>query len=274
MPIYNKSPKALLLDKMNAANMAAYPLTETNCTIDPPRAIATTKEGFNTEVTVRGIQYRGYVGSVTFRYARLDLATLFKNTPLVADAPGLRYTTQAVKNINARYGLNLTATDVAEYLMYDGYAFTLAASPSCLQYIGSVQGRYLNAGYRLNDVIYDRNLATYVHPIDSADVAQGFKSGAMLAFGMDFTNESSVIETLVDGPLGTGVNFTSGASTALVQTMVGLGFPSWDFSAARIDHYGKGVIAKANPIYDKVAVISNIVDNNVRGPIYLHYNLR
>lgn len=274
MPIYNKSPKALLLDKMNAVNLTVYPLTETNCTIDPPKAIATTKEGFNTEVTVRGIQYRGYIGSVTFRYTRLDLGVLFKNTPLVADAPGLQYTTQAVKNINARYGLNLTSTDVAEYGMSDGYPFTLTALPSCLQYIGSVRGRYLNAGYRLNDVIYDRNLATYVHPIDSADVVKGYKSGGMLAFGLDFTNESNIIDALVDGPLGTGVNFTSGASTALVQTMVGLGFPTWDFSAARIDHYGKGVVAKANPIYDKVAVISNIVDNNVRGPIYLHYNLR
>lgn len=274
MPIYNKSPKALLLDKMNAANLASYPLTETNCTLDPPKAISTTKEGFNTEITVRGIQYRGYVGSVTFRYTRLNLATLFKNTPLIVDAPGVWLLSQAVKNINARYGLNLTTSDINDSTIYDGWTFNMNASAKSLQYVGGVQGRYLNAGYRLNDVIYDRNLSTYVHPIDSADVAQGYKSGAMMAFGIDFTLEGNIIDALVDGPMGTGVNFTSGASTALVQTMVGYGLPSWDFSAARIDHYGKGVVAKANPNYDKVAVISGIVDNNLRGPIYLHYNLR
>ena len=95
----------------------------------------------------------------------------------------------------------------------------------------------------------------------------------MLAFGIDFTTEANVIEAVKDGPLGTGTNFTSGMSDALLQTLVGMGLPTWDYSAARIDHYGQGVVAKANPKYGRVAVISGIVDNTLRGPIYLHYNL-
>lgn len=273
MPIYQKSPKALLLDKINDSNMAPRRLTETNCIIDPPIAIAETSEGFNTEVTVRGIQYRGYTGSVKFRYRRLDLALLFKNTPLIADAPGLGSLTQALPNINARYGLNLVQPGFVNVGFANGALFTMRASSDNLMYIGSVQGRYLNAGYRLQDVIYERNYDVLEHPVSAEDVALKYKSGAMLAFGIDFTTEANVIEAVKDGPLGTGTNFTSGMSDALLQTLVGMGLPTWDYSAARIDHYGQGVVAKANPKYGRVAVISGIVDNTLRGPIYLHYNL-
>lgn len=273
MPIYQKSPKALLLDKINASNLAPRPLTETNCIIDSPVAIPETSEGFNTEVTVRGIQYRGFTGSVKFRYRRLDLALLFKNTPLIVDAPRLSQVSQALPNINARYGLNLVWPGFYNDGFVNGGTFVLRAAAENLMYIGAVQGRYLNAGYRLQDVIYQRNLDVLEHPISAADVELGYKSGGMMAFGIDFTEEASIIEAVVDGPMGTGVNFTSGHSTALLQTLVGYGLPTWDFSAARIDHYNQGVVAKANPMYGRVAVISGIVDNNVRGPIYLHYNL-
>lgn len=273
MPIYQKTPTELLLDKINSSNLTPRPLTETNCTMDAPVAIPVTKEGFNTEVTIRGIQYRGYTGSVKFRYRRLDLALLFKNTPLIADAPGLTELWQAIPNINARYGLNLTTAGFVNTAMSDGKTFTLQTTPDNIMYIGSLRGAYLNAGYRLQDVIYQRNLETLVHPISAEDLALKYKSGGMLAFGIDFTTEANVIEALANGPMGTGVNFTSGASDALIQTMVGAGFPRWDYTAARIDHYNGGVVAKANPNYGRVAVISGIEDNNIRGPLYLHYNL-
>ena len=273
MPIYQKSPKALLLDKINAANLAPRQLTELNCTFETPTTIPTTTEGFNTEVVVRGIQYRGYTGSVKFRYRRLDLALLFRNTNLIADAPGITTLTQALPNINARYGLNLTMPGFVDGPILPNVPFIIRATPENLMYIGEVEGRYLNAGYRLQDVLYQRNLETLDHPISSSDIVTGYKSVGMLAFGVDFTPEANIIEALVDGPLGTGVNYTSGATAALMQTLTGLGQPAWDFTAARIDHYGQGVVAKANPNFGHCAVISNIVDNNVRGPIYLHYNL-
>lgn len=272
MAIYSKSPKALLLDEMNRVNAAPIVLNENNCIVGKPAAIATTAEGYNTEVVVTGIQFRGYIGSVTFRYKRLDLALLFKNFKMMFDAPGISSVHTGLANINARYGLNFTTNDLNNQGFYDRLEFTVAAATGSLQYIGSAKAKYVNAGYRLNDVIYQRNLDTYNHPIDAADVLAGFRSGAMLGYGLDLTDEFNIVMAMDDGPMGTGVNFTSGSSAALLQTLVGMGFPSFDYSKATIATYAKGVVAAANPKYQSVAVITGIVDNNIKGPIYIHYN--
>jgi len=273
MAIYSKSPKALLLDEMNRANAAPYPLTENNCKVGSPVVIATTPEGYNTEIVVSGIQFRGYIGSVTFRYKRLDLALLFKNFTMTFDAPAISTVLQGLANINARYGLNFTADDLNNRSFYDKLNFPVVANPKSLQYVGTANARYVNVGYRLNDVIYERNLNTYRHPLSSADVQSGLRSASMLSFGLDLTDEFNMLTAMKDGPMGTGPNFTSGNSAALVATLVGRGFPNFDYSKASIATYAQGVVAAARPGYQKVTVISDIVDNNIKGPIYLHYNL-
>lgn len=273
MAIYSKSPKALLLDEMNRVNAAPLDLTDTNCKLGKPTVIPTTTEGYNTEIVVSGIQFRGYVGSVTFRYKRLDLALLFKNFPMTFDAPGLTNVWGGIPNVDARYGLNFTQEDLTNLGLVDGGNYTVTADANSLMYIGQCDARYRNAGYRLGDVIYERNLETYNHPLTATDIATGYLSAAMRSYGLDLTDEFNIVTAMVDGPMGSGVNYTSGGSQALVQTLVGMGFPSFDFTKASIATYAQGVIAVANVKYDKVAVISGIVDNNIKGPIYLHYNL-
>lgn len=273
MAIYGKTPKALLLDKINSTAPAPVPLTEFNCTIGTPVTIATTAEGYNTEVKVSGIQGRGYIGVTTFRYKRLDLALLFKNAPPIIDSPIARTIFLGLPNLNARYGMNFTQDDVVNRGLQDGYQYTLTAQAGSLQYTGLIVGRYNNAGYRLNDVIYQRNLDTYNHPITADELLNGYQSGGMIGFAIDYTDEANVITAMVAGPMGTGPNFTSGNSEALKQTMMGLGFPNWDYSKASIALYAAGIVKAANPKY-LVAVITDVVDNNIKGPIYLHYNLQ
>lgn len=273
MALYSKTPKALLLDEINRANAAPYDLTENNCKLGVPTPIAVTKEGYNTEIVVSGIQFRGYVGSVTFQYKRLDLALLFKNQTATFDAPAIGTVYAGLANLNARYGLNFTQDDLVNHGFYDGANFTVNAKTTSLQYIGVFPARYRNAGYRLNDVIYERNLDCYNHPVDFDLVDVGKLSGAMLTFNKDYTDEAYVMAALVDGPLGTGPNFTSGNSAAVMATIARMGLPTIDWSQATVYTVNKGVIAKLNPTYDKVAVIDGFKDNNIVGPIYLQYNL-
>jgi hypothetical protein len=273
MAIYSKSPKALLLDEMNRLNLAPTKLNENNCIVGVPQSIPVTPEGYNTEVVVTGIQFRGYINSVTFRYRRLDFALLFKNLVVTIDAPTARSVYTGLANLNARYGLNLTQDDVGDGAFYDGLNFTIGALPGSYQYFGSFNARYRNGGYRLNDVVYDRNLDAYNHPLTQDVVSTGIKSGQMLSYGLDMTGEFNIVSVMADGPLGNGPNFNSGNTQSLVQTLVSMGFPSFDYSKASIATYNKGVIGILNPKYDKVAVISGIVDPNIQGPIYLQYNL-
>jgi hypothetical protein len=273
MAIYGKTPTALLLDKINTTAPAPVPLTEFNCTIGVPVTIPITAEGYNTEVKVSGIQGRGYIGVTTFQYKRLDLSLLFKNAAPVIDSPIANTIFNGLPNLNARYGMNFTTDDVVNRSLQDGYQFTLTAQAKSLQYTGSIVGRYNNAGYRLNDIIYMRNLDTYNHPVSTEDLALHYRSGGMIGYAIDYTDEANVITAMVAGPMGTGANFTSGNSEALKQTMVGFGFPDWDYSKASIALYAAGIIKAANPKY-LVAVITDVVDNNIKGPIYLHYNLQ
>lgn len=273
MAFYGKSPTALLLDKINATNPAATPLTVNNCTLGLPAAITPTAEGFNTEVKVSGVQGRGYIGVTSFQYKRLDLSVLFKNTTVIVDSPIARTLYLGLPNLNARYGMNFTQDDVYNAVLMDSTNFVLQAQPGSLQFIGQVTARYNNVGYRLSDVIYARNLDTYNHPLTADDILDGFQSGGMLGFGIDYTSESNIITAMTVGPMGTGPNYTSGRSEALKNTMVGLGFPNWDYSNASIALYAAGILKAANPNY-LVAVITGVTDINIKGPIYLHYNLR
>lgn len=273
MALYSKTPKALLLDEMNRANAAPYDLTENNCKLGVPTVITPTKEGFNTEIVVSGIQFRGYIGSVTFRYKRLDLALMFKNQTVTFDAPAIGSVFRGLANLNARYGLNFTQDDLVDQGFYDGLNFTVNAKATSLQYIGQFPARYRNAGYRLNDVIYERTLNCYNHPVDFNGLDAGKVSGSMLTFNKDYTDQAYVIAALVDGPLANGPNFTSGNSAAVMATLTNMGLPAFDWSQATVYTVNKGVIAKLNPAYDKVTVIDGIKDNNIVGPIYLQYNL-
>ena len=273
MAIYGKSPKALLLDEMNRLNAAPTLLTENNCLISDPKVIPETKEGYNTEVVVTGIQFRGYINSVTFRYRRLDLALLFKNQVATFDAPAISTVWNGLSNLNARYGLNFTKDDLANRSFYNGLDFTISAIPTSYQYFGTFNARYRNGGYRLNDVIYDRNLDAYNHPLKQDDMKAGFKSGQMLSFNLDLTAEFNIVSALIDGPLANGPNFNNGTTQSLMQTLASMGFPSFDYSKASVATYNKGVVGVLMPKYDKVAVISGLEDTNIKGPIYLQYNL-
>lgn len=270
MPIYKDTPLNLVLSTINTLNPSDRLLSLDNALIQS--ITDSSEEGRNTEITFRAKNLRGYSGTQTFHHNRLDLATLFLNIDLIIDVPAKTRLHQALANINVRYGLNFTTDDIVDGQIVDGFGFTLEAKPDSLQYKGSVRGLYWNAGYRLADVVYDRNLPELNHPLTHVDISLGFKSGAMLGYGIDFTMDANILENVVDGPLDSGVNVTNGSTTALMQTMSSYGFPTWVATGAVANTYPASIVTNANAKYDRVLVISSLTDPAMKGPIYLHYN--
>lgn len=272
MALYSQSQQQYLVDAINARNPGAIDLlTLKNCFIGKPKVIT---QKFptdpNTEITVRGRPGSGYNGSQTFRYTRLSLSDLFKNMTPVITMPNIGTTLQAVANINGRYGLNLLPEDVVSYYLYRNSLSPLRVYGTCLQYVGSVNIKYVPGPYSLEELVVNNVLDVMKHPIDPDE---GKKCGTMLAYGIDFTEEYSLLNAFTAGALGTGVNFTSGRSQALVDMMVSHGLPSWSFIGARAQIKTTASEPRANKMFDRVLVITLVDDPDVAGDWLLHYNI-
>ena len=272
MALYSQSQQQYLVDAINVRNPGAIDLlTLKNCFIGKPKAIP---QNFptdpNTEITVRGRPGSGYNGSQTFRYTRLSLSDLFKNFTPVITMPGIGTTLQAVANINGRYGLNLLPEDVVSYYLYRNSLSPLRVYGTSLQYTGSVNIKYVPGPYSLEELVVNNILNELNHPIDPDD---GKKCGTMLAYGVDFTDEYQLLSSFTPGPLGTGDNFTSGRSQALVDMMESHGLPRWDFTGARVQVKTTANETRANKRFDRVLVITLVNDPDVAGDWLLHYNI-
>lgn len=121
MPLYTQPPKELLLALIKESNPnLPLPITTAGLSFSPPKVVPLVPGAkVNTEITMTMRGGSGYVKSTTVRYRRLSLSTLFRGL----DAEVHKYTAKGpgeypfdiyglLKEINLRFGLNLTQDDV------------------------------------------------------------------------------------------------------------------------------------------------------------------
>lgn len=271
MPIYNKTQEQYLLDEFNKRNPnATMPVDSLNVVFGKPVAITPAKAGDpNTRVLVRAKQRRGYVGAQSFDYTQLDIATYFKNMAPRVSLPNITKLSAAVQHLNGKYGLNLKASDVEEVTLVPYKKFILRMSPSCLQWRGTVEMVYKPGPMDLNQLVVNKRLDTLNHPVP----VDGRRCAKMLSWGIDYTDNRPLIQSITTGGLSGGANQQTGRTQALIDMMVSHGFPSWDYQGAKWAVYATTAVADCNKQYDMVAVISNVDDDGIAGDIYLHYNV-
>lgn len=278
MPLYSQSQQEYLLNAINAEALdAIIPAFPANTTFGVPQAIAQkVATDPNTEITLRGRQGRGYIGTQTFRYTRLSLNNIFKNfVPQVTapDAYGWLNTvakkTAFAQNLNGRYGLNLVAEDIPDQYIYLNSENTLTVNASSVQYVGSIRFKSIKGKLNLEDQVVNDILAELNHPNPVKDQK---RSATMLGYGVDFTDEPQVMTSLVNGRLDVGTNLSQGFTANLLAVMVAKGLPSFDVTGASIKRLKATGDSRANTRFDNVLVITNVDDPHVAGDWLLHYN--
>lgn len=278
MPLYSQSQQEYLLNAINAESPGAIiPAFPANTTFGVPKAIAQkVATDPNTEITLRGRQGRGYIGTQTYRYTRLSLNDLFKNfVPQVTapDAYGWLTTvakkTAFAQNINGRYGLNLVADDIPDQYITLNVENVLTVNASCVQYVGSIRFKSVRGKLSLDDLVVNDVLPVLTHPIDVNDQK---RCATMLSYGIDFTDEPQVMTGIAVGRLDVGPNVANGMTANLLAVMTTKGLPNFDTTGASIKRLKTTADSRANTRYDNVLVITGMNDANVDGDWLLHYN--
>lgn len=112
--LYQKPSLDLLYDLINKDNPdLPYKVSKDTFVVHAGPTVLTPTEAapFNTSVVMRGVQGAGYRGLITFRYNRIDLANLFKDTKVVLT----HYTAttyEALRSLfNSLYGMSIDASE-------------------------------------------------------------------------------------------------------------------------------------------------------------------
>ena len=124
MGIYTKTALQMLVDLLNASNPSLpVPITLSNVKFGTPTAITPGSGQIqDTQVKVIALASGQYVGTQLLTYRRLDSSVLFRSVPLridlyssVAAVSVSPYSmSQLLPYINAKYGLNLQASDITD----------------------------------------------------------------------------------------------------------------------------------------------------------------
>lgn len=271
MPIYSKPQEQYLLEEFNKRNPdAVMPVDESNVVFGKPVAIEPEKPGGpNARVMLRAKQRRGYVGNQSFDYTQLDISTLFKNISPRVSLPSITKLSAAVQHINGKYGLNLRTSDVEEVTLIANKKFIFRMSPSCLQWRGTVEMLYKPGPLDLGQLVVNKKLDVLAHPV----VIDGRRCAKMLSWGIDYTENRPLIQSISAGGLSGGANQQSGRTELLINMMMSHGFPEWNFAGSKWAVFSTAAIEDCNKQYDMVAIISNVDDSAISGDIYLHYNV-
>lgn len=271
MPIYSKPQEQYLLEEFNKRNPGAVmPVDESNVVFGKPVAIEPEKPGApNARVMLRAKQRRGYVGNQSFDYTQLDIGTLFKNISPRVSLPNITKLSAAVQHINGKYGLNLRTSDVEEVTLVANKKFIFRMSPSCLQWRGTVEMLYKPGPLDLGQLVVNKKLDVLAHPV----AIDGRRCAKMLSWGIDYTENRPLIQSITAGGLSGGANQQSGRTALLINMMMSHGFPEWNFVGSKWAVFSTAAIEDCNKQYDMVAIISNVDDSAISGDIYLHYNV-
>lgn len=273
------------------------PPDETNTTVSGVAAITGAK---NTQATLTGIKYKGYRGSRTLKYNRIDLSTLWLNSVAeITVAPDATKTVAGVlPQINAQLGLYFEAGDYNDTaltlhssgLFYRGTLTPTAANPL---YIGALE--FIVQGYALdlNSIVAVKDLGVCV---DNSVHVAGKYCQTLLNYGVDYSAISKFLQTLPNPKASTVLSDTLAKALARELRSVNDQPWVWDSTANRdfnlrgasiywndapAEQYAGSALNPApNFGYDRVAVIQlnstynvNIAPGGNGWWLFLHYDL-
>lgn len=250
-----------ILDELNELNDPAKPLTKTNVSISG----LTDHQGYDgwTEGTVTAVPGRGYSGSISILYRRIDLAQRVDGTSI--KTPEALTPEQLLMMINNLHGLDLTTADVDVLI---GAAPTegvpsgayIEAVEGSYGYISSAQIVTLYGKWTLKQVIGRRRLDKLDHPI--AKPLRG-RSARMLTWDKDFTSIRDALKPTA---------FSRYTDWATVQNACAVyGIPMWTEST--IVDRAVADVPDANPAFDRVVIQAIVESTELFGSLYFHYNV-
>jgi hypothetical protein len=141
---FTQAPQTILLNLINGCNGTSATLDQIQFGI--PTALTNSVSGNNTQVKVTPLSGTGWDGDVIFTYNRIDLSVVAGvNTTQFSRGASLKIS-DLVPEINAAYGINLTAADFVDGPLptFAGNAdvfetFMLTAAPGSLIYMGALE---------------------------------------------------------------------------------------------------------------------------------------
>lgn len=109
---YTLPPEALLLELINRTNGTTF--TPAHLAFGPPIPLTGENDVRNTAVLASPLGASGFMKAVTLRYDRLDLAVLAEDRSTEFERGNAQTVADLLPQINARYGVALTATDIVD----------------------------------------------------------------------------------------------------------------------------------------------------------------
>ena len=106
---FKKLPKQIIVDLINYDNDTN--LVEELLTFGIP-VVTTTP--FNTSLVVSSVPDSNYIGSVTLKYDRIDIATLLGSKSINIPVGSSTKVSELIPTINDRFGINLTPDDYVD----------------------------------------------------------------------------------------------------------------------------------------------------------------
>lgn len=254
-----------LVNRDNTASLATA-LTDTQVTVNAAAVNTDSAIARDTVVTIDSIPGKGYRGSVTVYYNRIDLGVLFLN---VGANVGLTVvdgdtSDKLIPLLNAKYGTHFEVGDlVAQPLEVstDIKEVVLAAAGGNVMYTGQFTVKYGLEETALDSVVLTTTLSGFNYP--SSDLTKG--QAAIYSYNLDGSAEPSNFWATVNvGPVTAG--FVTPFNTAFRVD------EDWVYDAATGNYnlYGasvvyagvndaallpQGVDVALNPLYNNVVVM-------------------
>lgn len=255
-----ESGEAKLLELLNQTFTPQKALTEKNVKFNT--LVDDAGEGYNTGITIVGNPGKGYYGSVSLKYRRVDLSIIGSNVELRKEG---KFTVQDIcdalnSSQNTFIGPNdLTEGVIPDLAPGDSVQYTLVANPASMGWTGS-QEITLRYGKPYLSVILGRKvLPELLPPAGRYD----YPAAWALCYYQDFT---SFRDSLKIDP-ETKVYKDASAIQAITFK---LGIPNWAVSSP-VD-LPTSAVPTSNQAFDRVVVQSYVGSGVMYGPLYLHYN--
>lgn len=248
-----------LIGLLNEANQPPKIFTEGNIKLGD--FVASEDPEFNTEMIVRAVPGRGYIGQKPVRYQRLDISTIVLDATLRSQ---VQFTPEAIVSmLNVKLKLFLSVDDLEPFdipELTEGQTETVViqTKPSSAGFFGEFSVVLEFGKSWLDQVIGVRVLKTLNHP---ADETLRKKSARMMTWSKDFTS------------LRDAIKVTGGTYTDFQALQVGcayMGVPTW--SPGTITDQPTSAVPDSNPAFDRVVIQEDVNSGSLEGSIYLHYN--
>jgi hypothetical protein len=175
-PDFTKAPAQILIDLINSANSASLvtALTPELVTFGAPVAQAGNANG-DTNITMTAAAGSGYSGNVSLNYNRVPMSSIPGAKSTVYTQGSATKISDLIPEINATYGINLTADDYEDAALpvfpnqpHDSLPFTITAKSTSLVWEGSLTLTLDNNDVPLTSVITTLNLPGLVYTAPTA----------------------------------------------------------------------------------------------------------